>query len=138
MIWVDQDQFLLSRLMKINRDLCNRVHKCELVCNLLSPAYFGDWVTEICHFSPLKTKNSPQLRTVSLIFCVVFRCHYNIGQILVRVNLFFFFFFFFNLASFYGLYSSLHMLHVVQWEPASLWIQLFIYFLSISPVQLLW
>ena len=39
----------------------------------------------------------------------------------------FFFFFFFNMASFYGLYSSLHILHVVQWEPASLWIQL-IYF----------
>ena len=41
----------------------NGVHKRELVCNLLSRVYFGDCVTKICHFSPLKTNNSPQLRT---------------------------------------------------------------------------
>ena len=30
---------------------------------LLSCVHFGDWVTEIWHFSPLKTNNSVQLRT---------------------------------------------------------------------------
>ena len=30
---------------------------------LLSPVYFGDWVIEIRHFSPLKTNNRAQLRT---------------------------------------------------------------------------
>ena len=30
---------------------------------LFSCVYFGDWVTKIYHFSPLKTNNSAQLRT---------------------------------------------------------------------------
>ena len=33
---------------------------------LLSRVHFGDRVTEICHFSPLKTSNSVQLRTYAL------------------------------------------------------------------------
>ena len=33
---------------------------------LLSRVYFGDRVTELRHFSPLKTNNSAQLRTMSL------------------------------------------------------------------------
>ena len=43
-------------------------------------------------------------------------------------------YFFFNMASFYCHYSSLHIYMFVQWEPASLWMQLYI-FLSISPWQ---
>ena len=40
--------------------------KCKLVCNPLRSVYFGDLVTKILHFSPLKTNNSAQLGTLVL------------------------------------------------------------------------
>ena len=39
---------------------------------LMSGVYFGDWVTKIWHFSPLKTINSVQLRTAGDLLLHVF------------------------------------------------------------------
>ena len=52
---------------------------------LLSCAYFGDWVTKICHFSPLKTNNSVQLRTLPKIITgkkkyIKNECIFRLGQ----------------------------------------------------------
>ena len=40
---------------------------------LLSHVYFGDWVTKIRHFSPLKTNNSAQLRTQGKVQIVTYK-----------------------------------------------------------------
>ena len=47
----------------IYRDLTSVYTNDNKFVILLSRVYFGDWVTKICHFSPLKTNNSVQLRT---------------------------------------------------------------------------
>ena len=46
-----------------NRDLTTVYTNDNWLLILLSHVHFGDWVTEIWHFSPLKTNNSAQLRT---------------------------------------------------------------------------
>ena len=48
----------------IYRDLATMYTNQNWFVILLSSVYFSDWVTEIRHFSPLKTNNSAQLRTL--------------------------------------------------------------------------
>ena len=52
----------------IYSDLTMVYTKWELVCNLLSHIYFGKLVTEILHFSLLKTSNNTQPRTLSSLW----------------------------------------------------------------------
>ena len=55
-----------------NRDLTTVYTNENWFLILLSHVHFGDWVTEIWHFSPLKTNNSAQLRTTLYSSCRVF------------------------------------------------------------------
>ena len=47
-------------------------------CTLLSHVYFGDWVTEIDHFSLLKTNNSAQLRTCITVWNLSYLATFNV------------------------------------------------------------
>ena len=52
----------------INRDLTTVYTYDNWFVILLSLVYFGDWVTKMQHFSPLKTRNSAQLKTVGMSY----------------------------------------------------------------------
>ena len=59
----------------LNRDLTTMYTNDNWFVILLSRVNFSDWVTEIWHFSPIKTNNSAQLGTMHYILCHLKFCN---------------------------------------------------------------